>query len=68
MLSIPLLGEAAVTAYGETYPEARRKLNEVKRDFLEMWLAGDVDIPEPQDEFPQAVGWLDAGLAHQPQR
>ena len=38
MLSIPLLGEAAVRGYGDTYSEARTKLEAVKKDFLEIWL------------------------------
>ncbi|MBQ7544878.1 MAG: hypothetical protein IJT02_08045 [Synergistaceae bacterium] len=50
MLSIPLLGEAAVRGYGDTYPEARAKLEAVKKDFLEIWLNDGWDIPEPQIE------------------
>ena len=50
MLSIPLLGEAAVRGYGETYPEARAKLEAVKKDFLEIWLKDGWEIPEPQLE------------------
>ena len=53
-LSIPLLGEMAVNAHGDTYEEARADLEEVKRDFLESWLDAGVDIPEPK-----AKGWLD---------
>lgn len=53
-LSIPLLGELAVNAHGDTYDEARADLEEVKRDFLESWLEAGVDIPEPE-----AKGWLD---------
>lgn len=53
-LSIPLLGEMAVNAHGDTYEEARADLEEVKRDFLESWLEAGVDIPEPE-----AKGWLE---------
>ena len=49
-LSIPLLGEATVNAYGDTYEEARKTLESVKRDFFQMWLNENVDIPEPQEE------------------
>ena len=49
-LSIPLLGEMAVCAHGETYPEARAKLEAVKKDFLEIWLKDGWEIPEPQLE------------------
>lgn len=48
-LSIPLLGAAAVNAYGETYEEARSILEEVKRDYFETWIADNVPIPEPKD-------------------
>ena len=47
-LSIPLLGEMAVNAHGDTYDEARADLEEVKRDFLEIWLKEGWEIPEPQ--------------------
>ncbi len=47
-LSIPLLGSAAVNAYGETYEEAGSILEEVKRDYFETWIAGNVPIPEPK--------------------
>ncbi|MBQ7665988.1 MAG: hypothetical protein IJS42_04665 [Synergistaceae bacterium] len=50
MLSIPLLGEAAVRGYGDTYKEARAKLEAVKKDFLETWLKDGWEIPEPQLE------------------
>ena len=46
-LSIPLLGEATVNAYGDTYEEARKTLESVKQDFFQMWLNKNVDIPEP---------------------
>ena len=49
-LSIPLLGEMAVCAHGNTYPEARAKLELVKRDYFEMWLRDGWKIPEPQRE------------------
>lgn len=49
-LSIPLLGAAAVNAYGETYEEARSILEEVKRDYFETWIADNVPIPEPKGE------------------
>ena len=49
-LSIPLLGEATVNAYGDTYEEARKTLESVKQDFFQMWLNENVDIPEPQEE------------------
>jgi len=58
-ISIPLLGDAAVNAHGETYLEARKKLENVKRDFLEMWLDAGVDIPEPGNEIQMATDWLD---------
>ena len=47
-LSIPLLGEMAVCAHGETYPEARSHLELVKKDYFEMWIEDGVEIPEPQ--------------------
>lgn len=53
-LSIPLLGEMAVNAHGDTYEEARANLEEVKKDFLESWLEAGVEIPEPEAE-----NWLD---------
>lgn len=49
-MSIPLLGEMAVCAHGDTYDEARADLEEVKKDFLESWLEAGVDIPEPEPE------------------
>ena len=48
MLSIPLLGEAAVRGHGDTYPEARAKLEAVKKDFFEIWLEDGWEIPEPE--------------------
>lgn len=59
LLSVPLLGDAAVNAHGETYIEARSKLESVKRDFLEMWLDAGIDIPEPCDDIQQAAIWRD---------
>ncbi len=53
MLSIPLLGWAAVRGHGYTYPEARQALEDCKRDFLEIWLEAGVDIPEPKSDDPQ---------------
>lgn len=50
MLSIPLLGEAAVRGYGDTYPEARAKLEAIKKDFLEIWLNEGWEIPEPKPD------------------
>ena len=50
LMSIPLLGESAVRGHGDTYPEARAKLECVKRDFLEKWLNKGLDIPEPETE------------------
>ena len=50
MLSIPLLGEAAVRGHGDTYTEARGNLEQAKRDFLEMWLKDGWEIPEPKTE------------------
>lgn len=50
MLSIPLLGEAAVRGHGDTYPEARENLEQAKKDFLEIWLKDGWEIPEPQTE------------------
>ena len=47
MLSIPLLGWAAVRGHGDTYPEARQALEDCKRDFLEKWIEEGADIPEP---------------------
>ena len=47
-LSIPLLGEMAVCAHGDTYSEAREKLELVKKDYVEMWLKGGWKIPEPE--------------------
>lgn len=52
MLSIPLLGEAAVRGHGDTYPEARAKLEAVKKDFFEIWLEDGWEIPEPEH------GWV----------
>ena len=51
LLSIPQLGEAAVNAYGDTYTEARDKLERIKKDLIEIWLDAGIDIPEPQDEL-----------------
>ncbi|MBQ9528073.1 MAG: hypothetical protein IJR68_10725 [Fretibacterium sp.] len=69
LLSIPLLGEAAVNAHGATYLEAREKLERLKRDFLEIWIEANVNIPEPQDDIQgianvieearKAKGWLE---------
>ena len=53
-LSIPLLGEMAVNAHGDTYEEARAELECVKKEFLEMWLDAGVAIPEPEAE-----NWFD---------
>ena len=53
-ISIPLLGEMAVCAYGYIYAEARSELEAVKRDYLEMWLEEGVKIPEPNPE-----GWFE---------
>ena len=50
LMSIPLLGDAAVRGYGDTYSEARTKLECVKRDFLEIWLNKGLEIPEPETE------------------
>ena len=50
MLSIPLLGWAAVRGHGDTYPEAKQALEDCKRDFFEMWLEAGVDIPEPEPQ------------------
>ena len=50
MLSIPLLGEMAVCAYGDTYTEAMSLLERVKRDYFGMWLEAGVEIPEPDPE------------------
>ena len=61
-LSVPLLGDAAVNAHGETYIEARSKLESIKRDFLEMWLDAGVAIPEPCDEIQQTENWLDGAI------
>ena len=55
LLSIPLLGEMAVCAYGDTYSEARTELEAVKKDYLEMWLDAGLNIPEPRSE-----NWLDS--------
>ena len=55
LLSIPLLGEAAVNGHGMTYLEAREKLEEVKRDFLTIWIEANVDIPEPRDDNIQGI-------------
>lgn len=49
-MSIPLLGEMAVCAHGDTYTEARSHLEQVKRDYFEMWLEDGVAIPEPESE------------------
>ena len=49
-MSIPLLGEMAVNAHGDTYSEAREALENSKRDFLETWLKHGVDIPEPPSD------------------
>ena len=54
MLSIPLLGEAAVRGYGDTYPEARANLEAIKKDFFEIWLNEGWEIPEPQ-----FASWVD---------
>jgi len=56
MLSIPLLGWAAVRGHGDTYQEAREALEDCKRDFLEMWLEAGVDIPEP-DPDERKIYW-----------
>ena len=55
-LSIPLLGEMAVCAHGETYQEARAELEAVKRDYLEMWISAGLTIPEPK---PEMESWID---------
>ena len=49
-LSIPELGSAAVCTHGDTYDQARAHLEQVKRDFLEIWLEEGCDIPEPQPD------------------
>ena len=49
-LSIPDLGSAAVCAHGNTYDEARARLEQVKQDFLEIWLEEGCDIPAPKSE------------------
>ena len=56
MLSIPLLGEAAVRGHGDTYPEASARLEAIKRDLLEIWLQEGCEIPEPPTESGQ--NWL----------
>jgi antitoxin HicB len=50
-LTIPLLGGAAVNAYGSTYDEARGLLENVKKDYFEIWLKEGVPIPEPQSDI-----------------
>ena len=50
ILSIPLLGRAAVRGHGDTYEEARQTLEDCKRDFIEMWLKSGAYIPEPEKE------------------
>jgi antitoxin HicB len=49
-LSIPQLGAAAVNAHGEKYEEARLLLENVKRDYFEIWLKEGASIPEPQND------------------
>ncbi len=53
---IPVLGGMAVNAHEDTYEEAMATLEEVKRDFFEMWLEAGVNIPEPE---PVVNSWLD---------
>ena len=55
-LSIPLLGEMAVCAHGETYQEARTEPEAVKREYLEMWISEGLAIPEPK---PELGSWID---------
>lgn len=50
ILSIPILGSSAVRVHEYTYSEARAKLEQIKRDFLTIWLEAGLDIPEPQPD------------------
>lgn len=50
MISIPLLGEAAVRGHGYTYEEARENFLAMKEVFLDRWVKDGVDIPEPPTE------------------
>ena len=49
LAAIPLLGEGAFTADGETAPEALESLESLRRDLYEDVIASGQSIPMPQD-------------------
>ena len=49
LATIPLLGEAAFMADGETAPEALESLEALRRDLYEDVIASGQPIPLPQD-------------------
>lgn len=49
-ICVPMLGRESVVADGETYDEARRNLETVKKEFFEHCLSQNIQIPEPEEE------------------
>ncbi len=48
-ICIPILGKAAVNAWGRNYKEAIKLLNSVKKYYFKTWLELGIEIPEHEE-------------------